>query len=47
MSQHPDQVKLVAIKRMVIVPLGSPKPVHLQRELTLMKGLSHENVLGM
>ena len=48
MSQHPDQVKLVAIKSVAIVPSGSPKLVDLQRELTLMKGLTgHENVLGM
>jgi hypothetical protein len=47
MSQHPEQTKLVAIKSVAIVPSGSPKLVDLQRELTLMKGLSHENVLGM
>lgn len=47
MSQHPEQVKLVAIKSVAIVPSGSPKLVDLQKELTLMKGLSHENVLGM
>ena len=47
MSQHPEQVKLVAIKSVAIVPSGSPKLVDLQRELTLMKGLSHENMLGM
>ena len=48
MAQHPDQTKLVAIKSVAIVPSGSPKLVDLQRELTLMKGLSHhENVLGM
>lgn len=48
MSQHPEQVKLVAIKSVAIVPSGSPKLVDLQRELTLMKGLAgHENVLGM
>ena len=46
-SQHPEQVKFVAIKSVAIVPSGSPKLVDLQRELTLMKGLSHENVLGM
>jgi len=37
----------VAIKIVAIVPSGSPKLVDLQRELTLMKGLGHENVLGM
>ena len=48
MLQHPEQVKLVAIKSVAIVPSGSPKLVDLQRELTLMKGLpGHENVLGM
>lgn len=47
MSQHPEQTKLVAIKSVAIVPSGSPKLVDLQRELTLMKGLTHENVLGM
>ena len=48
MAQHPEQVKLVAIKSVAIVPSGSPKLVDLQRELTLMKGLpGHENVLGM
>ena len=46
-AQHPEQTKLVAIKSVAIVPSGSPKLVDLQRELTLMKGLSHENVLGM
>ena len=47
MSQYPEQLKLVAIKSVAIVPSGSPKLVDLQRELTLMKGLGHENVLGM
>ena len=47
MSQHPEQVKWVAIKCVAIVPSGSPKLVDLQRELTLMKGLSHENVPRM
>lgn len=41
------QVKLVAIKSIAIVPSGSPKLVDLHRELTLMKGLGHTNVLGM
>ena len=45
--QRPQQPKLVAIKIVAIVPSGSPKLVDLQRELTLMKGLGHENVLGM
>ena len=42
-----EQLKFVAIKSVAIVPSGSPKLVDLQRELTLMKGLGHENVLGM
>ena len=40
------QVKLVAIKSIAILPSGSPKFVDLHRELTLMKGLGHTNVLG-
>ncbi|KAF9526014.1 kinase-like domain-containing protein [Crepidotus variabilis] len=42
-----EDVKMVAIKSIAIVPSGSPKLVDLQRELTMMKGLWHENVLGM
>jgi hypothetical protein len=42
-----EQLKFVAIKSVAIVPSGSPKLVDLQRELTLMKGLGHDNVLGM
>ncbi|KAF8176288.1 kinase-like domain-containing protein [Pholiota molesta] len=38
---------LVAIKSVAIVPSGSPKLVDLRRELTLMRGLWHDNVLGM
>ncbi|KAF8966927.1 kinase-like protein [Flammula alnicola] len=38
---------LVAIKSVAIVPSGSPKLVDLQKELTLMRGLGHDNVLGM
>ncbi|PPQ90271.1 LOW QUALITY PROTEIN: hypothetical protein CVT25_013096 [Psilocybe cyanescens] len=38
---------MVAIKSVAIVPSGSPKLVDLQRELSLMRGLGHENVLGM
>ncbi|KAF9054235.1 kinase-like domain-containing protein [Panaeolus papilionaceus] len=41
------RITLVAIKSVAIVPAGSPKLVDLQRELSLMKGLGHENVLGM
>ena len=48
MSQHPEQLKFVAIKSVAIVPSGSPKLVDLERELKLMKELAgHENVLGM
>ncbi|KAF8901035.1 kinase-like protein [Gymnopilus junonius] len=42
-----DRVKMVAIKSVAIVPSGSPKLVDLQRELSLMRGLGHENILGM
>jgi hypothetical protein len=38
---------LVAIKSVAIMPSGSPKLVDLKRELTLMKGLWHDNVLSM
>ncbi|GLB44224.1 putative protein tyrosine kinase [Lyophyllum shimeji] len=38
---------LVAIKSVAILPSGSPKLVDLQRELSLMKGLWHDNVLSM
>lgn len=38
---------LVAIKSVAILPSGSPKLVDLQRELSLMKGLWHENLLSM
>ncbi|KAF9480273.1 hypothetical protein BDN70DRAFT_857053 [Pholiota conissans] len=38
---------MVAIKSVVIVPSGSPKLVDLQRELSLMRGLGHDNILGM
>ncbi|KAH9476995.1 Serine/threonine-protein kinase pakC [Psilocybe cubensis] len=41
------QPVMVAIKSVAIVPSGSPKLVDLQRELSLMRGLGHENVLGM
>ncbi|CAA7262091.1 unnamed protein product [Cyclocybe aegerita] len=44
---NPDGIRLVAIKSVAIVPSGSPKLVDLQKELSLMRGLSHENVLGM
>ncbi|EPQ55859.1 kinase-like protein [Gloeophyllum trabeum ATCC 11539] len=35
----------VAIKQIPILPSGTPKLTDLQRELTLMKGVRHENVL--
>ncbi|KJA17839.1 hypothetical protein HYPSUDRAFT_145905 [Hypholoma sublateritium FD-334 SS-4] len=38
---------LVAIKSVAIVPAGSPKLVDLHRELVLMRGLGHENILSM
>ncbi|KAF8154100.1 kinase-like domain-containing protein [Crassisporium funariophilum] len=41
------ETTLVAIKSVAIVPSGSPKLVDLQKELGLMRGLGHENVLGM
>jgi serine/threonine-protein kinase CLA4 len=37
----------VAIKNVPILPSGSPKLDDLHRELTLMKGVRHEYVLGM
>lgn len=43
----PIGTSFVAIKNVPIVPSGSPKLVDLQRELTLMRGLRHENVLTM
>ena len=38
---------LVAIKSVAIMPSGSPKLLDLERELTLMRGLWHDNVLSM
>ncbi|KAG5644279.1 hypothetical protein DXG03_008764 [Asterophora parasitica] len=38
---------LVAIKSVAILPSGSPKLIDLERELSLMKGLWHDNVLSM
>ena len=38
---------LVAIKNVPILPSGSPKLDDLQRELTVTRGVWHENVLGM
>ncbi|KAI8990420.1 kinase-like protein [Trametes punicea] len=37
----------VAIKNVPIMPSGSPKIDDLQRELSLMKGISHANILTM
>ncbi|TFK37694.1 hypothetical protein BDQ12DRAFT_685120 [Crucibulum laeve] len=41
------RIALVAIKSVAILPSGSPKLVDLRRELGLMRGLWHENILGM
>jgi hypothetical protein len=41
------QQGMVAIKNVPILQSGSPKLDDLQRELKLMKGLRHENLLGM
>lgn len=37
----------VAIKNIAILPSGSPKITDLERELTLLKGLSHKHILTM
>jgi hypothetical protein len=42
-----DRPVLLAIKSVAIVPSGSPKLLDLEKELVLMRGLWHENVLGM
>ncbi|KZT68071.1 kinase-like protein [Daedalea quercina L-15889] len=41
------EAEFVAIKNVPLVPNGSPKLVDLQRELSLMRGVRHENVLTM
>src|ERR1700722_7294504 len=46
-SGDEDGENFVAIKNVPILPSGSPKLNDLQRELTLMKGVRHEFVLGM
>ncbi|KII90107.1 hypothetical protein PLICRDRAFT_40309 [Plicaturopsis crispa FD-325 SS-3] len=38
---------VVAIKNIAILPQGSPKLAEIQRELVLMKGIAHDNVLTM
>ncbi|KAJ2934754.1 hypothetical protein H1R20_g2330, partial [Candolleomyces eurysporus] len=38
---------LIAIKSVAIVPSGSPKLNDLRHELSLMKGLSHENLIAL
>ena len=43
----PIDTTFVAIKSVPILPSGSPKLVDLKKELTLMRGLRHENVLSM
>ena len=41
------QRTLVAIKQVAVTPHGSQKLLDLQHELRLMRGLAHENILGM
>jgi hypothetical protein len=38
---------IIAIKNVPILPSGSPKLLGLEKELKLMKGLSHEHILSM
>jgi len=42
-----ELMKLVAIKSIALVPSGTPKLVDLERELKLMKGLWHSQVLSV
>ncbi|KAH9921143.1 kinase-like protein [Fomitopsis serialis] len=44
---HSSDVEFVAIKNVPLVPNGSPKLVDLQRELSLMRRVRHQNVLSM
>ncbi|KAM5537386.1 hypothetical protein V8D89_008905 [Ganoderma adspersum] len=46
-SPEKEPNSYVAIKNIAILPSGSPKIIDLERELTLLKGLSHRNVLTM
>lgn len=43
----PSDVAFVAIKNVPILPSGSPKLLDLQKELTLVRGVLHKNVLAM
>jgi p21-activated kinase 1 len=47
MSSLDAKPEYVAIKNVPISPSGSPKLIDLERELTLLKGMRHEHVLGM
>jgi len=42
-----ESMKLVAIKSIALVPSGTPKLVDLEKELKLMKGLWHSQVLSV
>nr|VWO96536.1 N/A [Ganoderma boninense] len=46
-SPEKEPNSYVAIKNIAILPSGSPKIIDLERELTLLKDLSHANVLTM
>ncbi|KAI1789681.1 kinase-like protein [Ganoderma leucocontextum] len=46
-SPEKEPNSYVAIKNIAILPSGSPKITDLQRELTLLKGLSHRHILTM
>ncbi|KAF7977912.1 hypothetical protein HWV62_2482 [Athelia sp. TMB] len=43
----PSDVAFVAIKNVPILPSGSPKLLDLKKELTVIRGVIHENVLTM
>ena len=42
-----ESKSLVAIKNIPLVPGGTPKLVDLQRELSIMSGVKHDNILSM
>jgi hypothetical protein len=46
-GENEEQMKLVAIKSIALVPSGTPKLVDLEKELKLMKGLWHSQVLSV
>ncbi|KAK7441843.1 hypothetical protein VKT23_016504 [Stygiomarasmius scandens] len=46
-NQESGQTSLVAIKSVAILPSGSAKLDDLKKELALLKGLAHPNVLGL